>query len=115
MENTKLLLLANTDSATSPTGSLSVLAPNSQSPVVTQASVCADLLQPFEVLAQFVIHLISQHLRVLAVDDVALSVEEPGGDLVLSGILDDGYYALEFFGGDFSGAARMVLVEGLIS
>jgi hypothetical protein len=72
---------------------------------VTQTSVCADLLQPFEVLAQLVLHLVSQYLRVLAVDDITLSVEKPGGDLVLGRVLDDGDDALEFFGGDFSGAA----------
>jgi len=65
-----------------------VLAPNSQSPVVTQTSVCTDLLQPFEVLTQLALHIISEHLGVLAVDDVALSVEEPCWDLVLRRVFE---------------------------
>jgi hypothetical protein len=47
-------------------------------------------------------------LAVLAVDDVALPVEEPAGDLVLRGVLHDGDDALEFFRGEFTGAVVSV-------
>ena len=66
----------------------------------------ADLLQSLQVLTQLAVHAVRQNLRVLAIDDVALPVKEPGGDLVLGGVLDDGDDTLEFFGGDFSSAER---------
>ena len=63
-----------------------------------------NLLQPLQILAQLAVHTVGQHLRVLAIHNVALSVQKPGGDFVLRGVLDDGDYAFEFFGGDFTGA-----------
>jgi len=71
----------------------------------------ADLLQALQVVAELAVHAVGQHLRVLAVHDVALPIEEPGRDLVLRWVLDDGYDALEFFGGEFAGAGERVLVE----
>lgn len=69
-----------------------------------QTSVRADLLQPLQVVTQLTIDAVGQHLRILAVNDVALSVEEPAWDLVLGRVLDDGDDALEFFGGEIAGA-----------
>lgn len=63
----------------------------------------ADLLQTFQILTQLAFHAVCQHLGVLAIDDIALSVQEPLGDLVLGRVLDDGDNSLEFFGGDFTG------------
>lgn len=63
-----------------------------------------DLLKPLQVISQLAIHTVCQNLRVLAIHDIALSVEEPRRDLVLRGVLDDGDDAFEFFGGDFTGA-----------
>lgn len=102
--NRSTLPLANTDGSTPPSGSLGVLTTDPQSPVVTQTTVGADLLQPLQVLTELAFHVVGEHLAVLSVDDVALSVEEPGGDLVLRRVLDDGDDALEFFRGEFSGA-----------
>jgi len=87
-----------------------VLTPHSQTPVVPQTTVSADLLQALQVLTQLAVHAVSQDLRVLAVHDVALTVEEPGRDLVLSRVLDDGDDALEFLGGKLSGAVMCMLV-----
>lgn len=87
-----------------------MLTTDSETPVVTQTTMGTDLLQALEILTQLGLHLVSEDLRVLAVSDVALSVEEPGGDLVLGRVLDDGDDALEFFRGDFSGA----VVGGLL-
>ncbi|ODP69016.1 hypothetical protein BGC29_19500 [Acinetobacter baumannii] len=47
-------------------------------------------------------------MRVLAVDNVALSVEEPAGDLVLGGVLDDGDNAFELLRGELTGALVQV-------
>jgi hypothetical protein len=91
------LLLADTDGTTSPAGGLGVLTTDTQAPVVTQTTVGTDLLQTLQILTQLALHTVGQHLRVLAVDDIALSVQEPRGDLVLGRVLDNGDDALEFF------------------
>ena len=80
-----------------------MLATHTQTPVVSETAVGADFLEALEILAKLGLHLIGEDLAVLAVGDVALSVEEPGRDLVLGRVLDDGHDALEFFGGDFTG------------
>ena len=81
-----------------------MLSAHPQTPVVPQTSVRADLLQALQVLTQLRVDGVGEDVLVLAVDDVALTVEEPGRDLVLGGVLDDGDDALEFFGGEFAGA-----------
>lgn len=98
------LLLADTDRPAPPPGRLAVLAAHAQAPVVPQAAVRADLLEALEVLAQLRVDAVGEDLLVLARHDVALPVEEPGRDLVLRRVLDDGDDALEFFGGEFAGA-----------
>lgn len=64
----------------------------------------ANLLQPLQILTKLAVHAVRQCLVVLAVYDIALSVQEPCGDLVLCGVLDDGDDAFEFFGGEIAGA-----------
>jgi hypothetical protein len=54
---------------------------------VTETTVSADLLEALEVLAELGVDAVGEDLGVLAVDDVALPVEEPGGDLVC-GVLE---------------------------
>lgn len=103
------LLLGNTDSSTPPARSLRMLASNAQSPIMTQPTMRADLLQPLQVLAEFAVDAVGVHLGVLAVHDIALSVEEPGGYFVLGRVLDDGDDALQFFGCDFSGTGEDML------
>ena len=100
------LLLGDTDSATAAAGGLGVLTTDAEAPVVTETTVSADLLQALEVLTELGVDTVGEDLVVLAVDNVALPVEEPGGDLVLGGVLDDGDNALKLFGGKLAGAAR---------
>ena len=64
----------------------------------------ADLLQPLQILTKLAVHAVRQCLVVLAIYDIALSVEEPYGYLVLCGVLDDGDNAFEFFGCEIAGA-----------
>jgi hypothetical protein len=59
-----------------------VLTTDAEAPVVTETTVSADLLEALEVLAELGVDAVGEDLGVLAVDDVALPVEEPGGDLV---------------------------------
>lgn len=64
-----------------------------------------DLLQPLQILTKLALHSVGQYLRVLAIHNVALSVEEPAWDFVLSGILDDCNDPLELFRCDLTGTA----------
>lgn len=61
-----------------------------------------DLLQALQVLTQLAVHAVCQYLRVLAIHNVTLAIEEPGRNFVLSGVLDDGDNAFEFFRSDFT-------------
>ena len=58
------------------------------SPVVTEATVGADLLETLEVLTKLVVEDVGHHLGSLAVLDVTLPVQEPVRDLVLARILN---------------------------
>lgn len=98
------LLLGDTDGTASATGSLGVLSTDTETPVVTETTVRADLLQTLKVLTELAVETVGEDLAVLAIGDVALSVQEPGGDLVLGRVLDDGDDTLEFLRGDLSGA-----------
>lgn len=71
---------------------------------MAETTVGADLLQALEVLTDLAVDTVGHKVVVLAIGDVALSVQEPGGDLVLKGVLEDGDDALEFFGCEFTGA-----------
>lgn len=101
--NRLTLLLADTDGATSSAGGLGVLTSDTEAPVVSETTVSPDLLQAFQILTQLALHSVCQHLGVLAINDITLSVEKPLGDLVLSRVLDDGDNSLEFFRSDFTG------------
>lgn len=76
---------------------------------MTETTVRADLLQALEILTELGVDTVGDDLRVLAVGDVALSVEEPGRNLVLGGVLDDGDDTLEFFGGDITSTVHQNL------
>jgi hypothetical protein len=56
-----------------------------------------DLLQALKIVTELGVDTVGQDLRVFAIDDIALTIEEPGWDLVLSWVLDDGDNSLEFF------------------
>jgi hypothetical protein len=84
---------------------------------VSETTVSTDLLQAFEILTELGVDTVGKDLGVLAIDDVALPVEEPRGDLVcemselarlaqvvvirtLEGVLEDSDDTLELFGGE---------------
>lgn len=74
---------------------------------MTETTVSADLLEALEIVTELGVDAVGEDLVVLAVNNVALSVEEPGWDLVLGWVLDDGDDALELFGGKFTGTMKM--------
>ena len=68
-------------------GGLGVLTSDPQTPVVTETSMGADLLETLKFLTKFVVQDVGHHLGRLAVLDVSLSVQEPVRDLVLTRVL----------------------------
>lgn len=66
---------------------------------MTETTVSADLLQALQIITELGVDTVGQNVRVLAIDNIALSVEEPCRDLVLRGVLEDGDDALKLFGG----------------
>lgn len=79
------LLLGHTDGTTATAGGLGVLTTDTETPVVTETAVSADLLETLQIVTELAVDAVGEDLGVLAVDDVALPVEEPGGDLVYEG------------------------------
>jgi hypothetical protein len=80
-----------------------VLSTDTETPIVTKTTMSTDLLQALQIITKLGVDTVSENLGVLAIDDIALTIEEPGWDLVLSGVLDNGDDSLEFFGGEFTG------------
>ena len=50
---------------------------------MTETTVSADLLEAFEIITELRVDTVGQNLRVLAIDDIALSVHEPGWNLAI--------------------------------
>ena len=69
---------------------------------MTETTVGTHSLEALEIVTELGVDAVGQGVDVLAVNDIALSVEEPGRNLVLGRVLDDGDNALEFFGGEFT-------------
>ena len=115
------LLLGNTDRATSTSSSLGVLSTDTETPVVTKTTMSTNFLQALEIVTKLGVDTVGQNLRILAVDDIALSVHEPGRNfavipvelvmflgmcrsgcgvevyVLLTGVLDDGNDTLKLF------------------
>lgn len=100
------LLLGDTDGAATAAGGLGVLTTDTEAPVVAETTVGADLLEALKIVTELRVNTVGEDLRVLAVDNVALSVQEPARDLVLGRVLDDGDDTLELFGGELTGTVR---------
>lgn len=54
-----------------------MLATDTQAPVVPETTVGANLLQALQVITELGVDTVGENLVVLAVDNIALSVEEP--------------------------------------
>ena len=64
-----------------------MLTTDTEAPVVSETTVGTDLLQSLEILTELGVDTVGNDLAVLAIDDILLSVKEPGGDLVLGRVL----------------------------
>jgi len=85
-----------------------MLSTDAKTPIMTKTTVSTYFLQAFQVLTKLRVNSVRQNLRIFAIDDITLTVEEPGWDLVLSGVLDDSDDSLEFFRGEFTGALAQI-------
>jgi hypothetical protein len=108
------LLLGDTDGPATATGGLGVLTTDTETPVVSETTVGADLLEALEILTELGVDTVGEDVGVLAIDDIALSVDEPGRDLVLGGVLEDGDDSLELFGGELTSAVNMSVFSSSI-
>lgn len=70
-----------------------------------QTTVCPNLFQSLQIVPQLRVNRVRQNLVVLAIDDIFLSVQEPGGNLELCGVLDDGHETLKFIRVELSSTA----------
>jgi hypothetical protein len=61
---------------------------------MSQTTMSTNFLQSLKIVAKFRVNTVGQNLRVLAVDNILLSVQEPCRDLKLCGVLNDGNNAL---------------------
>ena len=73
-----------------------MLSPDTDTPEVTQTPVSTNLLQPLEVITQLRVEAVRQYLRVFAINNILLPVQEPARDFKLERVLDDGDDAFEF-------------------
>lgn len=105
--STCLLLLVGNSAATTTSG-LGVLTTDTQAEVVADTTVGFDLLQAFQVVTQLRVDVVRQELAALTVDNVALPVEEPRGDLELGRVLQNGNNALKLVRVELTGTLAKV-------
>lgn len=86
-----------------------MLTTDTETPVVSETTVSADLLEALKILTELGVDTVSKDVRVLAIDDIALSVDEPCRDLVLGGVLEDGDDSLKLFGGELTSAIMLLV------
>jgi len=104
MSKLSLLLLGDTNSAAASASCLSVLTTDTDTPVVSETAVSANLLKTLEILADLVVERVGGDLRVLAVLDVLLSVEKPVGNLVVTWVRHDRDHAVDLLLGELAGS-----------
>lgn len=84
--------------------SLGVLTSDSETPVVSETSVSSHSLESLNIVSELGVQLIDEEVRVLAIDNISLSVQKPTGNLVLQRVLNDSDDSLELFNGQFTGS-----------
>jgi len=52
---------------------------------VSQTTMAPDLLQTLQIFTKLAVQSVGENLTILSIDDVALTIEEPRRNLVLSG------------------------------
>ena len=75
---------------------------------MTETTVDANLLEMLEILTELVVEVVGKELRVGAVLEILLTIQEPGGNLVGGWVLHDGDDALHLLGLEFAGTLAHV-------
>jgi hypothetical protein len=91
------LLLRHTNCSSSAARRLGMLTTHTKAPEMSEAPVGAHFLQAFQVVTKFGVDTVGQNVRVFSINDILLSVEKPGGNFVLIGVLHNGDDTLQFF------------------
>lgn len=74
-----------------------MLSTNSETPVVSETTVSADLLQSLQIITELAVDTVGKNLAILSINNIALSVQEPCWNLVLCWVLNDCDNSLKFF------------------
>jgi len=93
-----LLLAADVALELVPTGGLSVLTTDTDSPVVSETTVQLHLLHAFNVLTERLIEEIGVLLAGLSVLDASLAIEHPLRNFELQGVADDSDDLIDLIG-----------------
>lgn len=91
-----------------------MLTTDTETKVVADTTVGLDLLQSLEVITQLRVDVVGKKLGALAVNNVALPVQEPGRDLELGRVLEDGDDALKLIGVELTSTLAKVNI-GLLA
>lgn len=54
-----------------------MLTPDPKTPVMAETAMGPDLLQSLQIITEFAVNIICQNLAVLAIHNIALTIEEP--------------------------------------
>merc|ERR1712099_64375 len=106
-----LLLLGNTNSASTATSGLGMLTTDTEEPVMTETTVSTDLLETLQILTELGIETVGDRLTKGTVLPVLLSVQEPVGDLVLSWVKHDSLHATDLVLVQLTGTLRQVNIS----
>lgn len=102
----RLLLLRNTHGLSAAASGLGVLAAHGKAPVVAQTAMVPDLLQALQIVTQLGVKGRGGDLRVAAILDVLLPVEEPVGNLVCTRVADDGHDRLKLLSAELASPGK---------
>jgi len=83
------LLSGDTESSAGSACGLGLLTSDLVAPEVSQTSVSSDLLESLQILSELGVDTVGDELRPVAFTDISLSVKEPLGDVVVSGLGKD--------------------------
>jgi len=103
------LLSLDTEGLTASTGGLGALTSDLVAPEVSETSVLLGLSHSLEIFTHGSVHVVGNELSVLAVSGVLLSVEEPVGNVVVSGTSDNVADDLDISLGELT--SSLVLVD----
>ncbi len=79
-----------------------MLASNSETPLVPETSVGLDLVQSFDIFSELGLQNVGCHLQVLALFVISEPVEEPSGDSVSFGVVNDVSNSIALFFGELA-------------